>query len=160
MSDKQQFGEHYRRLADDELARLALENHLVADAKEALADELKRRKISDLSEYKKTLDESKAQRTAARELQFQSNGLQQFRLWALVCIAWLLAVAGPFIFAANPHDSNSLKVCLLGVLLIAFSCYLGIKAQRAGSRVGYFLKLKLPLILLAISSAIAACIHL
>jgi len=55
MFDKWQFGEYYGRLADDELARIALSNHLVPDAQEAIAVELQKRGLTDLSEYKKGL---------------------------------------------------------------------------------------------------------
>jgi hypothetical protein len=160
MSDGQRFSEYYRTLADDQLARIALEDELIPDAKEALGKELRRRGISDLSEYKEVLDESKASTMAMLEQPVQSSGLLQFRLWGLVFVAWLFAASGPFIFAANTHDLGLSKVYFVGLAIVAFSCYLGIKAKREGSRAGYFLKLILPLMLLGISSVIALAMHL
>jgi hypothetical protein len=60
MSDKWQFREYYGRLADDELARIALLDHLVPEAQETLTDELQKRGLTDPSEYKRTLAESAA----------------------------------------------------------------------------------------------------
>ena len=56
--DNLRFAEYYTRLADDELARIALENHLVSEAQDALTDELRKRGLTDLTSYRKTLEDS------------------------------------------------------------------------------------------------------
>lgn len=63
MQDRLQFAETYSRLADDELARLALSNQLVPEAQEALTLELQKRGLTNLHEYKHALEEAAAKRS-------------------------------------------------------------------------------------------------
>jgi hypothetical protein len=68
MPDKSQFRDYYSRLADDEVARIALTNYLLPEAQEALADELQKRGLTDLTEYKTALAEAAAASSPEREL--------------------------------------------------------------------------------------------
>jgi hypothetical protein len=160
VSEKQRFVEYYRRLADDELARAALENtsDLVIEAREALTEELQRRRLTDLSEYKKTLAESAALSAPARQMEITAEMSMRLREWSLVFLAWMVAMFLPVALVANPHQSEAWGPALIMGSLIAFSCYLGIKARREGSPREYFLKFKLPLILLGISTILTLLI--
>lgn len=154
MANKGQFLEYYSRLADDELARIALQDQLVPEAQDAITDELQKRGLSDLSEYKRALDESAAASSVENELQIQVRMKRQVSEWVFVFLAWASAIASPFILVAGPDGSEALKFSGMAALPIAFSCYLGIKARRQGSRQGYVLKFMLPLILLGISTLV------
>jgi hypothetical protein len=61
MDDELRFANTYRGLADDELARIALSNNLLPEAQEALTSEMQRRGLTDLSEYKRALDDQPQQ---------------------------------------------------------------------------------------------------
>jgi hypothetical protein len=56
------FREYYGHLADDELARIALTDELVPEAQQALKEELQKRGLTDLSEYKRALEQAAAYR--------------------------------------------------------------------------------------------------
>lgn len=154
--DRLRLSEHYHQLADDELARIALSGNLMPEAQEALAIELRERGMTDLSEYKRALEEAAAASSPAREAEYQAQMQQKFSEAALVFAAWLMAVALPFIIASStrPTGSNALKLYGMGTLLIAFSCYLGFRARRRHSRKGYVLKLIVPLVLLVVSAVL------
>lgn len=154
MNDKPQFAARYSRLADDELARIALSDFLLPEAHEALRNELLKRGLTDLSEYKKALEEAKAASSIENQLEYQIQMRQVITEWMLVFVAWVFAVAAPFIWLETPSGSEALKVSAVGASFIAFSCYRGLKARRKGSRKGFWLKCALPLILLGISSGI------
>ena len=150
----QRFAEVYSRLADDELARVALADHLVPEAKEALDAELQKRGLNDLSEYKHT--EGAGTNSLARELEIQSRLRRPTGDRVFVFAAWILALSVPLIFlsATPPGFAIEIRVCLAGTALIAVSCYRGLKARREGSRRGFVLKFVLPLILLGVSTTV------
>ena len=151
--DRQQFADFYSRVADDELARIALSNHLIPEAQEALTVELQKRGLTDLSEYKHALEEAAAASSPRSQLEFQARIYRAFVEWMFASMAWVLAVSlPPLIWFAAPHGSDALKLCLIEALFIAVSCYLGVKARREGSRKGFVLKFMLPLILLGMST--------
>ena len=154
MSDKSQFREYYSGLADDELARIALSNHLVPEAQELLTDELQKRGLTDLREYKRALEEAAEASSLGRELEIQAQMKLAFAEWMLVLMAWVLAIALPFIWIASPNRSEALKVSVIGTVFIVFSGHLGLRARRRGSYKGYVLKLMFPLILLATSTTV------
>jgi hypothetical protein len=62
MFQELKFREYYCHLADDELARIALTDDLVPEARHALSEELQKRGLTDLSDYKKALDQAAAHR--------------------------------------------------------------------------------------------------
>jgi hypothetical protein len=155
MSDRQQFREYYGRLADDELARIALSNHLVPEAQEALTDEMQKRGLTDLTEYKRALDEAAAASSPERQLEITAGMKRELTEWVLVFMAWVLALVLPFAWLASPNRSDAFQFTLMATPFIAVSCYLGIKARREGSRREYFLKVTLPLVLLGISTLVA-----
>jgi hypothetical protein len=62
MFQELQFREYYGHLADDELARIALTDELVPEARQALKEELQKRGLTDLSEYKTAVDQAAADR--------------------------------------------------------------------------------------------------
>jgi len=154
MNDKPQFAARYSRLADDELARIALSDELLPEAHEALSNELEKRGLTDLSEYKKALEEADAASTVDRQPEYQMQMRQVLTEWILVFMAWAFAIAAPFIWLAAPNGSDALKVSALGASFIAFSCYLGIKARRKGSSTGFWLKCALPLVFLGTSTLV------
>ena len=124
------------------------------EAQEVLTDELQKRGLTDLREYKRALDEAAEASSLGRELEIQAQMKLEFAEWMLVFMAWVLAIALPFIWIASPNRSDALKISVIGTLFIAFSCYLGLRALRRGSYKGYVLKLMLPLILLGISTTV------
>jgi len=152
MYDRLQFAELYSRLADDELARIALENQLVPEAHEALAVELQKRGLNDLSEYKRNFEEA----AAASSVETGQAPIERPREeWLFAFAACLMAILLPlqFEFAGLPHlDRVELA---LGALFIAFSCFLGLRARRKGSHKGFLLKFVLPLVLLGVSTLAA-----
>jgi hypothetical protein len=154
MNDRLKFAEVYSGLADDELARLALSDHLVPEAQEALTVELEKRRIADLSEYKHRLEEAAVASCLRRELELQARPKSPSRDGVLVFAAWALAILLPlqFFLAAPPRSPAFVRLCLVGGVYIAFSCYRGLKARRDGSRKGFVLKFVLPLTFLGIST--------
>jgi hypothetical protein len=156
MNDTLRFAEVYRRLADDELARVALSNHLVPEAQEAVKAELQRRGLNDLSEYKHTLEEAAGTTSLGAELAFQGGLKRPTGDGVFVFAAWVLALSVPLIFlsAPPPGFAVEIRVCLAGTALIAVSCYRGLKARREGSHRGFVLKFVLPLILLGLSTTV------
>ena len=152
MFQELQFREHYSRLADDELARIALENELVPEAQTALSEELLKRGLTDLSKYKAALAQAAEERSLGRQMEIQARMQSQFAEWGFTLIGWLFAALGPFIWVAAPNAADVLKTVVALTAFIGFSCYLGIRARRRGSRAGYILKFVFPLILLAIST--------
>jgi hypothetical protein len=160
MPDRSQFSDYYSRLADDQLARIALSNHLVPEAQEALNEEMQKRGLTDLTEYKRALEEAAAASTLGSALQVQAQMKWQFAKWMIAFMAWGFAITLPLAWlplAWTPGAaalSDALEITAMGGLCIALSCYLGIRARRQGSRAGYVLKSMLPLVLLGISTAV------
>ena len=156
MHDKPQFAEVYGRLADDELARVALGGNLVSEAQEALTAELEKRGLTDLSQYKRTPGQAAGMSSLTGDLQFQAGvkGKSSDRIFVLA--AWVLAISIPLIFllAQPPSSAMLIRLCLVGALFIAVSCYRGLRALRDGSRKGFVLKFLLPLILLGASTVV------
>jgi hypothetical protein len=152
MSDNSRFGAYYERAADDELARIALSDELLPEARQELNAELAKRRLTDLSEYKRALAVATEWKSPARQMEFQGALQRKFHGWALVFAAWIFAAALPIIWNASPTRADSLKVGAGGALFIALSCYLGIRAGRQGSRSGFILKLVVPLFLIGCSS--------
>ena len=72
---KTSLDDHYRLLPDDELARLTIrqEQDLLPEAKEALAAELRRRGMTDLSQYRQAMAEAAA--IAAPEMKANGTAL-------------------------------------------------------------------------------------
>ena len=152
MYDRLQFAELYSRLADDELARIALENHLVPEAHEALAVELQKRGLNDLSEYKRNFEEA----ATASSVETGRAPIERSRdEWLFAFAACLMAVLLPlqFEYAGLPH-LNRVEL-VIGGLVIALSCFLGLRARRKGSDKGFLLKFVLPLVLLGVSTLAA-----
>jgi hypothetical protein len=154
MNDRLQFGEVYSRLANDDLARIALANHLVPEAQEALTVELQRRGLVDLSRYKGAQKETAAG-FLVREPAVQAGLERASGDRIFVFAAWVLAVSVPLVFLfAAPPTSAGLMLCPIAAVFIAISCYRGLKARRDGSRKGFVLKFVLPLILLCMSTTV------
>lgn len=155
-TDGLRFRDRYSQLPDDELARIALSGQLVPEAREALTAELQKRGISDLSGYKRDLEEP------TRDYEIMANMQRRIAEGMAVALAWCLAIFVPFL-AIAAHTAHAPVTDLLEVggvclLVVAFSCYLGIKARKEGSRIGYVLKLVVPLVLLGISTIVVACL--
>lgn len=153
MQDRPQFAEVYSRLADDELARVALSGNLVPEAQEALTVELDKRGLADLSQYKHTLEEAAGASLLGSDLRFQRGQKRASGDRIFVLAAWVLAVSIPLIFLLSEPPSAAIlvRLCIVGSLFIAVSCYRGLRALRDGSRKGFVLKFLLPLILLGAS---------
>ncbi len=142
------FSEYYRGLADDQLARIALEDHLVPEAYEALRVELHQRGLTDLSEYKRTLDQSTDTLHAWREPDTSTSAKEG---WTMVVAGWVLAITLPFIGEIERQGAPDTVLLAVGAIYIGWSCYLGIKDRRQGSKRGFILKFVLPLVLLSAS---------
>ena len=156
MHDSLRFAEVYSRLADDELARVALSGHLVPEAQEAPTVELEKRGLTDLSQYKHTLQEAARTSSLGSNLQFQGGLKQVSSDRMIVLAAWVLAASIPLLFLSGEPPSSAIliRLCLVGALFIGISCYRGLRARRDGSRKGFVLKFLLPLILLGASTAV------
>jgi hypothetical protein len=59
-TERLRYRERYSSMADDDLARLALDDNLIPAAREAIAKELEARGLRDLSPFKKRFDEDAA----------------------------------------------------------------------------------------------------
>lgn len=132
MQDRLRFAEVYRRLADDELARVALSGHLVPEAQEALAVELEKRGLTNLSQYKHTPEQVAGTSSLERHLQFQGGVKQVSSDRIFVLAAWVLAVSIPLVFLSDEPPSSTIliRLCLVGAVFIAISCYRGLRARR------------------------------
>lgn len=148
MPDSSKFSEYYRGLADDELARIALENHLVPEAYKALTVELHQRGLTDLSEYNRPLAQSTAALHAWREPDTSTRAKEG---WTMAVAAWVLAITLPFIAEIERQGTSDTVLLAVGAIYLRLSCYLGIKDRRQGSKRGFILKFVLPLVLLAAS---------
>jgi hypothetical protein len=150
MYDRQRFADLYGRLADDELARIALSNNLVPEAQEALTVELQKRGLNDLSEYKRLLED------AATSSFPESPSIDKTREnWIFVFAAWVLAGYLPPAVWLTPLDASmARRLWFVAALYILGSCYLGFKARREGSRKGFVLKFMLPLLILGVSTLV------
>jgi hypothetical protein len=150
-----QYREYYRHLADDELARIALESELVPEARQALTEELRNRGMTDLSEYKKALHQAAIDRSPGRQMQIQAQMQQQIHEWTFVVLAWFCSMLAP-LCVLGPASRQSVQGSAITFAVLAafigFSCYLGIRARCQGSRIGYRLKSVIPLALLGIST--------
>jgi hypothetical protein len=155
MYDRLQFAEVYSRLADDELARIALSNHLVPEAQEALTVEIQKRGL-DLNEHKRALEKAAAVPVLERELALQARLVQPSSDRIFIVAAWILAASVPltFLLAAPPSPAILIKLYIVTAAFIAVSCFRGLKARRDGSRKGFMHKFVLPLMLLGISTAV------
>lgn len=156
MHDRPRFAEVYSRLADDELAHVALSGHLVPEAQEALTVELQKRGLVDLSQYKHTLEQAAGPSSLESDLEFQGGLKQASSDRMFVFAAWVLAASVPLVFllAERPNSAVLIRLYLVGALFIAVSCYRGVRALRDGSRKGFVLKFLLPLILAGSSTAL------
>jgi hypothetical protein len=117
MFQELQFREHYSRLADDELARIALENELVPEAQRALSEELQKRRLTDLSKYKAALEQAADERSLGRQMEIQTRMEQQFVEWMFTLMGWifghsranaLAAMSASAIFIAMTHGCPEL----------------------------------------------------
>jgi hypothetical protein len=154
MYDRLQFADFYSRLADDELARVALSNHLVPEAQEALTVELQKRGLTDLSEYKRALEEAAAASSLGNDLGSKAGKNRASEAWLFAFAAWLLAALMPLQLGFAALPDLTARELIAGALVIGLSCYLGLKARRDGSRKGFVLKFVLPLILLGVSTLV------
>lgn len=154
MYGKPQFAELSRRLADDELARIALTDQLVPAAQEALAEDLKTRRVTDLTEYRTALEIAAEASSPAGEAEIQARMHRALAESGLAVAAWGMAAVLPYVWFARPNGTVELEVSAIGTVLVALSCYFGLRAHRRGSRVGFLLKFALPLVILGISTAI------
>jgi hypothetical protein len=155
MSDPLRFNGVYRRLMDDELARVALEGNLVPEAREALTIELQKRGLTDLSEYENNLAQAAAVSSFENQLAIQAQMKRQLLSWLLTFFAWVMALFVPFAWLISPNRTDNFEVSLMGGAFVAFSCYLGIRSRATGSQWGYRLRFLLPLILLGVSTVVA-----
>jgi hypothetical protein len=146
--DSSKFSEYYRGLADEELARIALEDHLLPEAYEALKVELHQRGLTDLGEYKRTSDQSTAAFHAWREPDTSTRAKEG---WTMAVAAWVLAITLPFIAEIERQSTPITVLLTVGAIYLGLSCYLGIKDRRQGSKRGFILKFVLPLVLLSAS---------
>lgn len=148
MPDSSKFSEYYRGLADDELARIAREDHLVPEAYEALKVELHQRGLTDLGDYKRTSNQSTVAFHAWREPETATRAKEG---WTMVIAAWVLAIALPFVAEIERQSAPDAVLLAVGTIYLGLSCYLGIKDRRQGSKKGFILKFVLPLVLLGAS---------
>lgn len=161
MPDTQQLQEYYRGLSDDDLARIALTAELTPEAREIIAQELKGRGLTDLSGFKRQMEEDAVVTNAAR---YNEVSWEMERRWKLsiimagvVICAWIGAALLPNILSANGSESPVSKLQIAGVLggIIALSVYLGFRARHQGRQLAFYLRAVVPLVLLCTSTAVA-----
>ncbi|HEV2471408.1 MAG TPA: hypothetical protein VGS41_02005, partial [Chthonomonadales bacterium] len=97
-------------MADDELARVALSGHLVPEAQEALTVELEKRGLTDLSQYKRTLEDAARTSSLGSDLQFRGGLKQASSDRIIVLAAWVLAVSIPPIFLSVEPPSSAILI--------------------------------------------------
>ncbi len=123
MATVAQFQQHYADLRDEELIHIALTCNLVPEAKQALAEELSRRGISDLSSHKAlmvqeaTAEEGLRQKRVARQLKI--SGWHTKIVYSIGILTLLYGVFRAFIpNVTAPADD----VCIaLGLVVILFT---------------------------------------
>jgi hypothetical protein len=81
MLQEPEFRERYSRMADDELARIALESELVPEAQKTLKEELQKRGLSDLSKYEAALKQAAEERSLGRQMELQVRMERQIAEW-------------------------------------------------------------------------------
>jgi hypothetical protein len=98
---------HYASLADDELRFIATTRELTALARSILEQELRRRGINDLTEYKQQLDgEEAARREALKQTLVKKEKANRLyaRIGYTICLLMFLAGAARWYFEGNEKD--------------------------------------------------------
>lgn len=156
LSEQQRFRDYYRSLDDHDLARLALTEDLVPEARAAVNEELAVRGLSDLSQFKQRMREDAAwvRQSQADAPLVQRRQQELLNECVLVPCAWVLASLGPFMALWPGRPSDRWALAALAAPL-GLSIWLGLRARRAGRRLVYHLEVTVPLALLVISSMAA-----
>lgn len=111
-------------------------------------------RLTDLSEYKKSPEGFPEALLARREPGASARARPE---WAFVLGAWVIAAVLPIMFEVRgTRASDSVTFLVVGGVYIAFSCYLGIKARRQGSKKGFVLKFIVPVVLVGLSTLFVA----
>ena len=161
MSDRKQLRQHYKRLSADDLARIALSADLTREAAAIIKEELQSRGLTDLSAFKRQMEEDALLTNPAR---YNEVSWQMERRWnrfilvaGVVSMAWLFAATFPLlIHFVNSAESTSSKIQLISMLCatIGMSVYLGIRAQQQGRRLAFYLRAVMPIALLCTSTVL------
>jgi hypothetical protein len=148
MFPAQQFRAYYRHLADDELARIALESELVPEARRALTDELQYRGLTDLSGYKRALDEA----ALYRKVENQGRAAQMPLHWLTLFFLLIARMIAPFLRSTLPSVVDALKISAVSAVLTLFGCYVVVNAYPPGAQRGHRQRVVATFILLGIST--------
>jgi hypothetical protein len=120
---EQELRDLYASLPDERLAAMALRGKLTPDADRAMAAELQRRGISDLSPWKQEIDRDVAVLDDRRERHLNRASFARFFLGGVwYGLAILLAGFGAFTLVAHPEEGG----WILGLILM------GLAAAMAG----------------------------
>ena len=121
MFQELRFREYYGHLADDELARIALTDQLVPAAQEALQEELQKRGLTDLSDYKRALDEAAGVR---HEVAKRRVAALELHLVVMVCLPgsiWVIYHATGWLGIHNGDARAVITLVLLPVSVYALA---------------------------------------
>jgi hypothetical protein len=161
MPTKQQLQEHYQRLSNDDLARIALTAELTPEAREIISQELHTRGLTDLSSFKRQMEEDAVVTNPARynqvSLDMELRLKRSIAVGGLVATAWVGAALLPIaILGSDRPESIGTRLQVLGILgaLLALSLFLGLRARRQGRRLAFYLRAVIPVALLCASMAI------
>jgi hypothetical protein len=110
--------QRYLDLSDDELRYIAVTGGLTDQARELLEQELRRRGIGDVSEYREHL-----RRVDQESLEKRQQALQRketsIRLYSRVgyCLSLFAILAGLFVLYVQKDERNGVGIIITGVIL-------------------------------------------
>jgi hypothetical protein len=119
MADINSLRQRYLDLSDDELRHIAVTGGLTDQARELLGQELRRRGIDDVSEYREHL-----RRVDQELLQKRQQALQRkeksIRLYSRMGYGLSLAsiLAGLFVLFVQKDERNGVGIIITGVILV------------------------------------------
>jgi hypothetical protein len=110
--------ERYSALSDDELQNIAVEGGLSAEARELLDQELRRRGINDLGEYKEHLQRVDQERLEKKQLALQRKE-KSIRLYTRLGygLSLFILLAGLFVLYVQKNEKGGVGIILAGAVL-------------------------------------------
>jgi hypothetical protein len=110
--------ERYSALSDDELQNVAVEGGLSAEARELLDQELRRRGINDLGEYKEHLQRVDQERLEKKQLALQRKE-KSIRLYTRLgySLSLFILLAGLFVLYVQKNEKGGIGLIIAGAAL-------------------------------------------
>jgi hypothetical protein len=110
--------EHYSALSDDELQHVAIDGGLTDDARELLEQELGRRGIHDLGEYKEHLQRVDLERLTKKQQALERKE-RSIRLYIRLGygLAVFILLVGLFVLYVQKNEKAGVGIIIAGVVL-------------------------------------------